>query len=93
MHSHGEHDGSSEKVVKSCCTGAHPPARVTDARDPVCGMTVDPRLLATYEAAGNKWHIKPGTYRLSAGESSDAPMSTVEIALPDSTWSASNRPE
>jgi len=62
MHSHGEHDGSSEKVVKSCCTGAHPPARVTDARDPVCGMTVDPR--ATTHRAEHHGH----TYRFcSAG--------------------------
>src|SRR5207244_9587425 len=27
-------------------------------------LTVDPRLLATYEAAGNNWHIRAGDYRL-----------------------------
>jgi beta-glucosidase len=52
-------------------------------------LTIDPRPLATYEAAGNNWHIKPGTYRLTVGESSDAPMQTTEITLPDSIWSAS----
>jgi beta-glucosidase len=53
-------------------------------------LRVDPRLLATYEAAGNNWHIKPGTYRLTVGESSDAPKQATEIVLPDSIWSAAN---
>jgi beta-glucosidase len=53
-------------------------------------LTIDPRLLATYEAAGNKWHIKSGTYRLTAGESSDEPMQTIDLTLPDSIWSASH---
>jgi len=52
-------------------------------------LTVDPRLLATYEAANNNWHIKAGTYRLLVGQSSDSPMQTTEISLPDSIWSAS----
>ena len=30
-------------------------------------LTVDPRLLATYEAAGNNWHIRAGEYRLLLG--------------------------
>ncbi len=51
-------------------------------------LTVDPRLLATYEAAGNNWHIRGGTYRLMLGESSDAPVQTVEVTLPDTVWSA-----
>jgi beta-glucosidase len=53
-------------------------------------LTIDPRLLATYEAANNNWRIKAGTYRLMVGEASDAPMQTTEITLPDSIWSASN---
>ena len=52
-------------------------------------LTVDPRLLATYEAANNNWHIKAGTYRLMVGQASDSPMQTTEITLPDSIWSAS----
>jgi len=52
-------------------------------------LTVDPRLLATYEAANNNWHIKAGTYRLLVGQSSDSPMQTTEISLPGSIWSAS----
>jgi len=51
---------------------------------------VDPRLLATYEAAHNSWRIKAGTYRLTVGDASDAPMLTTEIAFPASIWSASN---
>jgi beta-glucosidase len=52
-------------------------------------LTIDPRLLATYESAGNNWHIKAGTYRLMLGQSSDDQMQTAEVVLPDALWSAS----
>jgi beta-glucosidase len=55
-------------------------------------VTIDPRLLATYEAANNNWRIKAGTYRLSLGEASDAPTQTADVTLPDSLWSASVNP-
>lgn len=51
-------------------------------------VNVDPRLLATYEAANNNWHIKAGTYRVMIGQASDAEMQIVDMALPDSVWSA-----
>jgi beta-glucosidase len=51
-------------------------------------LSVDPRLLATYEAANNNWHIKAGTYRLMVGQASDAEMQSVDVTLPDSVWSA-----
>ena len=51
-------------------------------------LTVDPRLLATYEAAENNWHIRAGTYELRLGQSSDGEMQTVPVTLPDSVWSA-----
>jgi beta-glucosidase len=51
-------------------------------------LTIDPRLLATYEAANNNWHIRAGNYRLMVGQSSDGQMQTVEVTLPDSLWSA-----
>jgi beta-glucosidase len=51
-------------------------------------VNVDPRLLATYEAANNNWHIKAGTYRVMIGQASDAEMQIVDVALPDSVWSA-----
>ncbi|MEA3079463.1 MAG: beta-glucosidase [Sphingomonadales bacterium] len=53
-------------------------------------LTIDPRLLATYEAANNNWRIKAGTYRLTVGEASDAPMQTAEITLADTVWSAAH---
>ena len=52
-------------------------------------LTVDPRLLATYEAAGNHWHIRAGDYRVMLGEASDMPMLSVSVTLPDTVWSAS----
>ena len=54
-------------------------------------LTIDPRLLATYEAAGNNWHIKAGAYRLLLGDSSDAQMQSATLSLPDSLWSASTQ--
>jgi beta-glucosidase len=51
-------------------------------------LTVDPRLLATYEAAGNRWHIKAGTYRLMLGEASDALVQSADVTLTDTVWSA-----
>jgi beta-glucosidase len=56
-------------------------------------LSVDPRLLATYEAAGNNWHIRGGEYRLMLGEASDAPMSSVAVSLPDELWSAATPAE
>ena len=55
-------------------------------------VTVDPRLLATYEAAENNWHIRAGDYRVILGDSSDGQMQGVDIALPDSLWSAAHAP-
>jgi beta-glucosidase len=52
-------------------------------------VTIDPRLLATYEAAGDKWHIRAGEYRLMLGEASDALTQSVSVTLPDAVWSAS----
>ena len=54
-------------------------------------LTIDPRLLATYEAAGNNWHIKAGAYRLLLGDLSDAQMQSASVSLPDSLWSASTQ--
>jgi beta-glucosidase len=52
-------------------------------------LVVDPRLLATYEAAGNNWHIRAGEYRLMLGQASDDLPQAVSVTLPDAVWSAS----
>ena len=70
--------------------GAFAKADLKSGKSQHVELTIDPRLLATYEAANNNWRIKAGTYRLMVGEASDAPMQTTEITLPDSIWSASN---
>jgi len=56
-------------------------------------LTVDPRLLATYEAAGNKWHIRAGDYRILLGDSSDVEMQRADVTLADAVWSASKTVE
>jgi beta-glucosidase len=53
-------------------------------------LTVDPRLLATYEAAGNNWHVRAGDYRLLLSEAADAPVQSADVTLPDSVWSAAH---
>ena len=51
-------------------------------------VSIDPRLLATYQAAGDNWHIAAGDYRITLSEASDEPVQTVVVTLPDSVWSA-----
>jgi len=54
-------------------------------------LTVDPRLLATYEAANNNWHIKAGDYRLLLGDAAEAQMLSTPLTLSDSVWSAAHQ--
>jgi beta-glucosidase len=49
---------------------------------------VDARLLATYEVADNSWHIRAGTYRVLVGQASDDLPLSVDVTLPNLTWSA-----
>lgn len=51
-------------------------------------LAIDPRLLATYQAAGNNWHIDKGDYDVWVGQASDSPAQSVRVSLPDDTWSA-----
>jgi beta-glucosidase len=53
-------------------------------------LTVDPRLLATWEAASNAWTIRAGTYHVLFGQASDELPTTVDITLPEASWSAAN---
>jgi beta-glucosidase len=68
--------------------GAFAKADLKPGRRKTIDVSVDPRLLATYEAAGNNWHVHAGDYRLTLGDSSDAQMQTVSVTLPDAVWSA-----
>jgi beta-glucosidase len=49
---------------------------------------VDPRLLATYEVADNSWRVRAGTYRVLFGQAADDLPVSVDVTLPDMTWSA-----
>jgi beta-glucosidase len=69
--------------------GAFAKAELEPGQSKTVDVTVDPRLLATYEAAGNNWHIRAGTYRVKLGDSSDDLTQSVSVTLPDSVWSAS----
>jgi beta-glucosidase len=69
--------------------GAFAKAELKPGQSKSVEVSVDPRLLATYEAAGNNWHIKGGDYRVMLGQASDAEMRSVTVTLPDQVWSAS----
>ena len=68
--------------------GAFAKASLKSGQSKRLEVVVDPRLIATYEAAGNTWHIKAGTYRLMLGQAADAEMQQADLELPDSRWSA-----
>jgi len=68
--------------------GAFAKADLGPGRSEHFELTVDPRLLATYEAADDKWHIRAGEYDFLIGESAAAPTQSVKLVLPDTTWSA-----
>ena len=53
-------------------------------------LIVDPRLLATYEAAGDNWHIRAGDYRLILVDGSPAASQEMTVHLPDAVWPASH---
>jgi beta-glucosidase len=66
----------------------HKDAVAPGATSAAFSQTVDPRLLATYEAADNSWHVKAGTYHLLFGQASDDLPLSVDVTLSDMTWSA-----
>ncbi len=51
-------------------------------------LKVDPRLLATWEAADNSWHIKAGTYHVLLGQAADDLPVSIDVTLTDKVWSA-----
>ncbi len=51
-------------------------------------VSVDPRLLATYDAATNSWKIKAGTYHVKLGLASDNLPQSADITLPDGSFTA-----
>jgi beta-glucosidase len=69
--------------------GAFAKAALRPAQTKAIDVMIDPRLLAIYEEAGDKWHIRAATYRLMLGQASDALTESVKVTLPDQVWSAS----
>jgi beta-glucosidase len=69
--------------------GAFAKADLRPGQKKVMEVTVDPRLLATYEAAGNNWHIRAGDYRLILEDGTGSVGQEVTVHLSDAIWSAS----
>ena len=55
-------------------------------------LTVDPRLLATWDEAGRQWRIAGGTYQVMLGASSRDIAQTVSVTLARQTLPAGWRP-
>lgn len=53
-------------------------------------VTIDPRLLANYQAAGDRWIIKKGEYRVLLGQASDDLLAAAQVELPEKIWSAAH---
>jgi beta-glucosidase len=69
--------------------GAFAKADLRPGQKKVMEVTVDPRLLATYEAAGNNWHIRAGDYRLILEDGTSSVGQEVTVHVSDAIWSAS----
>ena len=54
--------GSTEAARRLCQDNLKPGQRKR------VELTIDPRLVATYEAAGNNWHRESGKYRMMLGQ-------------------------
>jgi beta-glucosidase len=53
-------------------------------------LAVDPRLLATWEAAGDRWTIRPGGYEVRIGQASDDLPLVAHVQLPGADWPAAH---
>jgi beta-glucosidase len=69
--------------------GAFAKAELKPGQSKRLELSIDPRLFATYEAAGNNWHTRAGIYRLILGGASDELAQSVELTLTENIWSAS----
>jgi beta-glucosidase len=54
--------------------------------------TIDPRLLATWREADDRWVIAPGVYRVLAGQASDDLPLSAQVALKGRDFSAIHSP-
>ncbi|MEI9905164.1 MAG: fibronectin type III-like domain-contianing protein [Asticcacaulis sp.] len=50
-------------------------------------LSVDPRLLATFEVADDSWRIKAGSYHILLGQASDDLPVSLDVTLTDKMWS------
>jgi beta-glucosidase len=55
-------------------------------------VTIDPRLLATFDDASQQWRVAPGAYQVLVGESSRDIRGTATVAMPALTLPSNWRP-
>ena len=70
--------------------GAFAKAELKPGQSKHLELSIDPRLFATYEAAGNNWRTSAGVYRLTLSEASDDLAQSVELTFAGDVWSASH---
>ena len=51
-------------------------------------VTIDPRTLAVFDSASNRWKIAAGDYRVILATAADAPVATVTVRLPAREFAA-----
>src|SRR5207248_4904287 len=55
-------------------------------------VTIDPRLLATFDSGAQQWRIAPGDYKIIVGESSRDIRGNVVVTVPALTLPSNWRP-
>jgi beta-glucosidase len=58
----------------------------------IVSVTIDPRLLATFDATSQQWRIAPGDYRIAVGESARDLGGSATVTLPGLTLPSNWRP-
>lgn len=59
---------------------------LTPGETKTVNLTVDPRLLATYDEAKKRWIVRGGAYRVILARSATDPVREVTVTLPDQVY-------
>ncbi|MGO4469826.1 fibronectin type III-like domain-contianing protein, partial [Pseudoduganella sp. RAF53_2] len=54
-------------------------------------VTIDPRTLAVFDKASQKWKIAGGDYKVIVADSAEAPISSVVVSVPAREFAAGAR--
>jgi len=99
LHGHATGDAIGQIYVSPVAGGWEAPKRLggfakvalAPGASKSASVTVDPRVLATWDEAGQQWRIAGGTYRVMLGTSAADITQTVTVTVPARTMPATWR--